>query len=220
MAAPEQPAPDDRGTWLEGRDILPANLPQQGVPFTPPGVAPPKQRRPRRWSLIVGLPLVILGVLAVAAVMSSHVLGVIGPGGSAPSAAVQSNASASIRVMTSIGGDPLVSAQVDPTPPIPKSPVAYLEAQAKGDGQTAWDQLSAIAQQQLAQQGGSAAALTQDLQQNPLPPLKQITFVGGSVMTDGREAAIFVVTVDVNGALRQVPYYFTVDTQGKIDEVH
>jgi hypothetical protein len=39
-------------------------------------------------------------------------------------------------------------------------------------------------------------------------------------MNDGREATMFVVTADVNGALRQVPYYFTVDTQGKIDEVH
>jgi hypothetical protein len=114
----------------------------------------------------------------------------------------------------------LLSARVEASPPVPRAPVIYLEAQAKGDGQTAWNELSAAAQQQIAAQGGSAAALTQELQQSPLPPVKQITFVGGSVMGDGREATMFVVTADVNGALRQVPYYFTVDTQGKIDEVH
>jgi hypothetical protein len=114
----------------------------------------------------------------------------------------------------------LLNAAVDPAPPVPAAPVRYLEAQAKGDGQTMWTLLSAAAQQQLSANGGSPQALTQMLQSNPRPALKQITFVGGSQMGDGREATIFVVTADVNGQLRQAPYYFTVNTEGKIDEVH
>lgn len=223
MSAPEQTPSNDQGTWLQGRDILPANTPSpvaEPKPAAPPPEATPP-RRPRRWSLILGLPLLIIIVLVV--------VGLVASGGSLTSrlaaslpgsAGASATAGPGIQTAANIGGDPLLSARVETSPPVPRAPVLYLEAQAKGDGQTAWNELSQAAQQQIAQQGGSAAALTAELQQSPLPPVKQITFVGGSVMNDGREATMFVVTADVNGALRQVPYYFTVDTQGKIDEVH
>ena len=222
MDTREQPPSDERGTWLQGRDMLPPNIPNQGGQqlVAPPEVSAPV-RRPRPWSLLLGLPLLILILLGAAWVVTS--------GGDARSkllanlpgrAAATATVDPGIRAASDVGGDPLLSARIQTRPPVPKAPVLYLEAQAKGDGQTAWNLLSLTAQQQITQQGGSAAALTQALQQSPLPPVKQITFVGGSVMGDGREATIFVVTADVNGALRQVPYYFTVDTQGKIDEVH
>lgn len=222
MSAPEQPSSSDQGTWLQGRDILPANIPHQVAPSPAPVKPPegPERRRPRPWSLILGVPLLIV-VLAVAWLVTSS-----GDLRSRVAAALPGHAAAAataapgIRALANVGGDPLLSARVESSPPVPRAPVLYLEAQAKGDGQTAWNELSGAAQQQISQQGGSAAALTQALQQSPLPPVKQITFVGGSVMSDGREATMFVVTADVNGALRQVPYYFTVDTQGKIDEVH
>jgi hypothetical protein len=225
VSTPEQPESEQQGTWIEGRDILPANIPQQSAPIPPP--APPTsapQRpgsHPRPWSLIIGVPVLIIVCLAIgAAVLSART----GQGGILTGLGARATATptagSTIHTAADIGGDPLLGARLETSPPIPRAPVLYLEAQAKGDGQTAWDELSAGAQQQLAQQGGSAAALTQALKQSPLPPLKQITFVGGSTMSDGREATIFVVTADVNGALRQVPYYFTVDTAGKIDEVH
>lgn len=223
MDTRERPTTEEPGTWLEGRDILPANTPAHISTSQPPPVPPPAapERRTRPWSLILGVPLLILLVLGAvwlvgsAGSVRSGLLGVL-PGHAAAAATAQPT----IRAASSVGGDPLLSARVEASPPVPRAPVIYLEAQAKGDGQTAWNELSAAAQQQIAAQGGSAAALTQELQQSPLPPVKQITFVGGSVMGDGREATMFVVTADVNGALRQVPYYFTVDTQGKIDEVH
>ncbi len=222
MDTREQPPSDDGGTWLQGRDMLPPNIPNQvgQRPITAPEVSAPV-RRPRPWSLILGVPLLLVIVLGAAWIMTSgsgsrsNLLANL-PGRAVATATPDSG----IRALSSVGGDPLLSARIQTSPPVPKAPVLYLEAQAKGDGQTAWNELSPAAQQQIAQQGGSAAALTQALQQSPLPPVKQITFVGGSVMGDGREATIFVVTADVNGALRQVPYYFTVDTQGKIDEVH
>jgi hypothetical protein len=224
VSAPEQTPSNDQGTWLQGRDILPANIPSQAAepkPAAPPPPESPPPRRPRRWSLILGVPLFLIIVLIVVAVVTTGG-GLTGrlPGGTAGTAAASGTAEPGIQTAVSIDGDPLLSARVETSPPIPKAPVLYLEAQAKGDGQTAWNELSAAAQSQIAQQGGSAAALTAELKQSPLPPVKQITFVGGSVMNDGREATMFVVTADVNGALRQVPYYFTVDTQGKIDEVH
>jgi hypothetical protein len=86
--------------------------------------------------------------------------------------------------------------------------VPNLEDQARGDGQAAWDELSVAAQQHIAQQGGSAISLTQELQRSPLPPILQITFAGGSTMIDGREAAVFIVTANVADTQRQVPYYF------------
>ena len=224
MSAPEQTPSNDQGTWLQGRDILPANIPSQFAepkPAAPPPASPPPERRPRRWSLILCVPLFIINLI--------NLVGLVASGGGLASrltAGLPGNARAAataepgIQTAVNINGDPLLSARVETSPAIPRAPVLYLEAQAKGDGQTAWNELSAAAQSQIAQQGGSAAALTAELQQSPLPPVKQITFVGGSVMNDGREATMFVVTADVNGALRQVPYYFTVDTQGKIDEVH
>ncbi|HEY8742576.1 MAG TPA: hypothetical protein VIU62_05730 [Chloroflexota bacterium] len=222
MDTRDQPPTDEGGTWLQGRDILPPNIPNQaGQQFVPAPEPVVRARRPKPWSLILGVPLLIIVVLAAA--------WMIGSGGGARSsllaglpghAAATATADPGIRAASNVGGDPLLSARIESSPPVPKAPVVYLEAQAKGDGQTAWNELSTGAQQQITQQGGSAAALTQALQQSPLPPVKQITFVGGSVMGDGREATIFVVTADVNGALQQVPYYFTVDTQGKIDEVH
>lgn len=223
MDTHEQPPNEEPGTWLEGRDILPANAPARIDANQPPLPQPAAAttRRPRPWSLILGMPLLILLVLGVvwlvtsAGSVRSGLMGVL-PGHAAATATAQP----AIRTASNVGGDPLLSARVETSPPVPRAPVIYLEAQAKGDGQTAWNELSAAAQQQIAAQGGSAAALTQELKQSPLPPVKQITFVGGSVMGDGREATMFVVTADVNGALRQVPYYFTVDTQGKIDEVH
>ena len=223
MDTHEQPPKEEPGTWLEGRDILPANTPTAIYPSPPPPSQPatPPARRPRPWSLILGVPVLILLVLGAVWLVGSA--GGVRSGliGALPGHAVATaTAQPAIRAASNVGGDPLLSARVETSPPVPRAPVVYLEAQAKGDGQTAWNELSAAAQQQIAAQGGSAAALTQELQQSPLPPVKQITFVGGSVMGDGREATMFVVTADVNGALRQVPYYFTVDTQGKIDEVH
>ena len=223
MDTHEQPAKDEPGTWLEGRDILPANTPTQIRPSQPPPpqAAPLPERRPRPWSLILGVPLLIVLVLGVAWLVTSSSGVRSGLLASLPGhAAATATAQPDIRTAANVGGDPLLSARIETAPPVPRAPVIYLEAQAKGDGQAAWNELSAAAQQQIAAQGGSAAALTQELQQSPLPPVKQITFVGGSVMGDGREATIYVVTADVNGALRQVPYYFTVDPQGKIDEVH
>jgi hypothetical protein len=111
-------------------------------------------------------------------------------------------------VANTIDGDPLVSARLEGNPPVPMAAVQYLEDQARGDGQAAWDELSVAAQQQIAQQGGSAVALTQELQRSPLPPILQITFAGGSTMIDGREAAVFIVTANVADTQRQVPYYF------------
>jgi hypothetical protein len=111
-------------------------------------------------------------------------------------------------VANTIDGDPLVSARLEGNPPVPMAAAQYLEDQARGDGQAAWDELSVAAQQQIAQQGGSAIALTQELQRSPLPPILQITFAGGSTMIDGREAAVFIVTANVADTQRQVPYYF------------
>jgi hypothetical protein len=224
MSAPDRPESEEQGTWVSGRDILPPNFPHQAPPTAPPPApALGAPRRPRPWSLILGVPLLVIIVLGVAWVVTSsgsaHGGLLAGLPGRAPAAATATDGS-SVRTATDVGGDPLLSARVETSPLVPRAPVLYLEAQAKGDGQTAWNELSAAAQQQITQNGGSAAALTQALQQSPLPPVKQITFAGGSTMNDGREATIFVVTADVNGTLRQVPYYFTVDTQGKIDEVH
>lgn len=226
MSAPDRPESEEQGTWVTGRDILPPNVLHQAplsAPQPQPGPAAPSPHRPRPWSLILGVPLLVIVVLGVAWLVTSSgglrsglVAGLPGQAAATATAA----GGTSIRSAANVGGDPLLSARVEASPLVPRAPVLYLEAQAKGDGQTAWNELSAAAQQQITQNGGSAAALTQALQQSPLPPVKQITFVGGSTMSDGREATMFVVTADVNGALRQVPYYFTVDTQGKIDEVH
>jgi hypothetical protein len=122
--------------------------------------------------------------------------------------------------MKNVNGDSMVSANVNGRPPIPTAPIRFLEAQAKGDGTGMWNELSTDFQQQLAQQGGSADALTQALHQGPLPDVQQITFVGGSVLAGGDEACIFVVTANVNDTESQVPWYFTVDPTGKIIEFH
>ena len=212
MSNAEESKPEPQDTWLQGRDILPSNLPSAQSPALTaeqPSVESAPRRKPRRWSLIVGLPVVAIIFLIVGFLVGNTLSGMSG-GGSA----------AGMRTLTNVGGDPLVSAQVDATPPIPKAPVLFLEAQAKGDGQAVWDQLAPQAQQAITQGGGSPEALTAELKQNPLPPLRQITFVGGYQMNDGREAAIYVITADVNGSRQQVPYFFTVDTNGKIDEWH
>jgi hypothetical protein len=218
MSTADRPTPaqegSPEGTWLEGKDILPANLPTQPADLDRP-VGPPR-KRPRPWSLIVGLPLLIIVCLALG-VFGGLRLGSMLSGGNG---AMFSGGQGGIATANDINGDPLLSARVESEPALPQAPVRYLEAQAKLDGQTMWDQLSPSAQQQFSSQGGSAQAFTQALQQGPHPDVKQITFVGGSTMGDGREAAIFVVTADVNGTLRQVPYFFTVNTDGKIDEVH
>lgn len=203
-----------QGTWLEGKDILPANLPTQPSDLDRP-VGPPRKRA-RPWSLIVGLPLVIIVCLALGVVgglrLSTMLTGASG--------GAFSSGQGGVATANNVNGDPLLSARVESVPTLPQAPVRYLEAQAKGDGQTMWNQLSSNAQQQFSSSGGSAQAFTQALQQGPRPDVKQITFVGGSTMGNGREAAIFVVTADINGSLEQVPYFFTVNTDGKIDEVH
>lgn len=203
-----------QGTWLEGKDILPANLPTQPADLDRPSGKPRKRAKP--WSLIIGLPIVVIICLALG-VYGGLRLSTMLTGGSS---GLFSGSKGGIATANNVNGDPLLSARVESEPALPEAPVHYLEAQAKGDGQTMWDQLSPGAQQQFTSQGGSADAFTKALQQGPRPDLKQITFVGGSTMGDGREAAVFVVTADINGSLQQVPYYFTVDVNGKIDEVH
>ena len=210
MSAPEPTAGENQGTWLEGRrDILPANLPTMlappGAPPTAAGAPAPARRRPRPWSLLVGLPLVALLFFGLGTVVSARFL---------------RSAAGGIQTGSNIGGDPLLSAHVEATPNLPPAPVHFLEALAKGDGQAMWQELSAASQQQITQNGGSPQALAQALQQGGHPDVTQITFAGGSTLPDGREAAIFVVTANVNGALRAIPYYFTVNTEGKIDEFH
>lgn len=212
MSNPDESKPEPQDTWLQGRDILPSNIPTAQSPALTPeqpsnGQAP--RRKPRRWSLIVGLPVVAIVFLVVGFFVGTNLTGGSGAG-----------SAAGMRTLSNVGGDPLVSAQVDPTPPIPKAPVLFLEAQAKADGQAMWDQLAPEAQQAITQGGGSPEALTAALQKNPLPTLRQITFVAGYQMNDGREATIYVVTADVNGSRQQVPFFFTVDTNGKIDEYH
>jgi len=211
-----EPSQGQEGTWLQGHDILPSNIPGakaaetlfENKPAAP--VEPPKRRR-RRWSVLVGLPFVAILLVAIGLVVRLHF---------ASPAQLSASGSGQVHTMTNVGGDPLVSAAVDASPQIPIAPVHFLEAQAKGDGQTMWDLLSPAAQAQLSSQGGSADALTKGLQGGPLPTVKQITFAGGSQMSDGRWATIYILTADLNGQIRQVPYYFTVNTDGKIDEFH
>lgn len=213
---PSTPAQEGapQGTWLEGKDILPANLPSQPADLDRPVGKPRKRAKP--WSLIIGLPVVIIICLAIGVYGGLRLSTMLTGGGGGPFSGSQGG----VATANKVNGDPLLSARVESEPALPESPVHYLEAQAKGDGQVMWDQLSPTAQQQFSTNGVSPQAITQQLQQGPRPNLKQITFVGGSTMGDGREAAVFVVTADINGSLQQVPYYFTVDVNGKIDEVH
>jgi hypothetical protein len=50
--------------------------------------------------------------------------------------------------------------------------------------------------------------------------IKSITYVAGSRLNDGRVATIFAITFSVNGSDTELPYYFTVNTDGLIDEFH
>jgi hypothetical protein len=72
MDTREQPPSDDGGTWLQGRDMLPPNIPNQvgQRPITAPEVSAPV-RRPRPWSLILGVPLLLVIVLGAAWIMTS-----------------------------------------------------------------------------------------------------------------------------------------------------
>jgi len=212
-----EPSQGQEGTWLQGHDILPSNIPGAKAAETllqnqPVAVVEPPKRRRRRWSVIVGLPVVAILFLAIGLVAGHYFL--------ASPAQLSASGGGQVHTMTNVGGDPLVSAAVDASPQIPIAPVHFLEAQAKGDGQAMWNLLSPAAQAQLSSQGGSADALTKGLQGGPLPTVKQITFAGGSQMSDGRWATIYILTADLNGQIRQVPYYFTVNTDGKIDEFH
>ena len=190
-------------SWASNRqDILPANI------LTGPPAAP-SARRPRRGRAIarmlaVGLAGLVLGVILGLRVGMPLV---VGRGGA-------------VHTLATVNGDPLVNARVVGEPPIPQAPIAYLEAQAKGNGQAMWALYSPQAQQLLTKAGGGPQQLTQALQANPMPPVKQITFAGGVLLNDGREATVFVVTADAGGALEQVPYYFTVNANGQIDEAH
>jgi hypothetical protein len=116
MDTRERPTTEEPGTWLEGRDILPANTPAHVSTSQPPPVPPPAapERRTRPWSLILGVPLLILLVLGAvwlvgsAGSVRSGLLGVL-PGHAAAAATAQPT----IRAASSVGGDPLLSARVE-----------------------------------------------------------------------------------------------------------
>jgi hypothetical protein len=199
-------AREPEGSWASaGQDILPANI------LTGPAsaVSPPPARRRRHGRAIAGVLAVGLAGLVLGVILGLRVGMplVVGRGGA-------------VHTLTTVNGDPLVNARVVGEPPIPQAPIAYLEAQAKGNGQAMWALYSPQAQQLLTKEGGGPQQLTQILRAHPLPAIKQITFAGGVLLNDGREATVFVVTANVNGALTQVPYYFTVNANGQIDEAH
>lgn len=199
--------PDLEGVWDgTSHDILPANIPPG--PRDAGGSVPPARRPRRRGRIVSWFVVGLVGIgLGVAVGLRFGLPLVVARGGA-------------VHTLTNVFGDPLVNARVIGEPPIPKAPVAYLEAQAKGDAQAMWALYSPTAQQLLTKAGEGPQQLTQALQAHPLPPIKQITFAGGVVLSDGREATIFVVTADVNGVLEQAPYYFTVNANGQIDEAH
>ncbi|MCL4545747.1 MAG: hypothetical protein M1118_14325 [Chloroflexi bacterium] len=203
-----EPPTQSTGIWPpESKDTLPPNIPVTEQPV------PPMPAKPRRRFRYAALFVVMVIVLLVGGVAG----GVVGVNVIAPRLTGQNLL---IHTLTDIGGNPLFDARVQGEPPVPQAPFIFLEAQAAGDGQAMWNQLSPSEQQALSSQGGSPTKLTSLLQQQGKIDVKEITFVGGAMLSDGREACVFVVTANVNGALRQAPYYFTVDTNGKIDEFH
>ncbi|MCL4541684.1 MAG: hypothetical protein M1396_05030 [Chloroflexi bacterium] len=211
MSAPESPTPPTE-PWPPGsKDTLPPNIPPAAsTAISTSPLSPRKSGRGKLTGLIVitiVVPLIVgiaLGVVLDAKVIAPHF----------------NKQTTLIHTLSNIGGNPLFSAHVNGEPLIPPAPFKFLEAQAQDNGQAMWNELSPSEQQALAAQGGSPQQLTALLKKQGKIDVRQITFAGGAMLNDGREACIFIVTADVNGALRQAPYYFTVDTNGKIDEFH
>lgn len=209
MSAPESPTPSTEPWPPDSKDTLPPNIPLTASTTIP---TPPPRKSSR--GKLIGLIIISIVVPLILGIAIGAVLGVkvIAPHFNKQTPLIHS--------LSNIGGNPLFSARVNGEPPIPQAPFKFLEAQAQDNGQTMWNLLSPTEQQALAAQGGSAQQLTALLKTQGKIDVRQITFAGGAMLNDGREACVFIVTADVNGALRQAPYYFTVDTNGKIDEFH
>ncbi len=231
MSSGSGPNTEQEPTWVTGRDILPPNLPRQEAPTSPSQpqfqhfTPAPVQRGPRRWSLLIGIPVIVLVVLVAGIAISGSLLGrglhigLPSTAAAPANASVPTGASADAVTETKLFNDPLVDEHIVTNIPAPKAPVSFIEAWTKQDSQTMWGELSPGAQQQFQQAGASATNFAQ-IPFGPSMQIKSITYVAGSRLNDGRVATIFAITFSVNGSDTELPYYFTVNTDGLIDEFH
>lgn len=98
---------------------------------------------------------------------------------------------------------------------------SYLKAQNRFDAGVMWETMSERYQKILATRGVNAEILQQqlDMARSHGRHFKDITYVAGYELNDGSSIYLYVVTVEMDGESQQVPHLFTVDPNGKIDNI-
>lgn len=97
----------------------------------------------------------------------------------------------------------------------------YIKGQTSFDAALMWTAMSDQLQQAVVSQGGSPEALQQNLEQARTQGrrFKDVTYLTGYRLDDGRAIFLYVLSMEADGDSRQVPYLFTVGKDGKIDRI-
>lgn len=98
----------------------------------------------------------------------------------------------------------------------------YLQGYTTYDASLIWDSLSRSAVEAIEARGGSVTSLQEQLNQARQAGIRygQFTYVGGRPLASGESIHFYLVeVVGPAGEVEQVPYIFTLDSEGKIVRV-
>ena len=109
----------------------------------------------------------------------------------------------------------------EPSLAAPPAVESYIKGQGNFDANLMWKAMSERFQQRIMAQGGSIEGLQQQLDAARAQgrQFKDVKYIAGYRLNDGRTIHLYVIDMEVGGELVQIPYLFTVDRGGKIDNI-